>query len=94
MKTAGLREFKAHLSRYVRSVATGERLLVTFRGRPLVEVRRALRGQEDPLLAAGFMPAKKPNGRPWADRSAYGLKPADFLSPSTIAALLDLERGE
>lgn len=39
MKTAGVREFKAKLSEYLREVQRGEVLLVTDRGRVVAEVR-------------------------------------------------------
>ncbi|MBI5512042.1 MAG: type II toxin-antitoxin system prevent-host-death family antitoxin [Deltaproteobacteria bacterium] len=93
MKSAGLKQFKAHLARYVRGVVQGERLLVTYRGRPMVEVRRAVRGHDDPLVAADFVPAKRPNDRRWADRKSYGINAADLLPPGRVAAILDEERG-
>jgi len=39
MKTAGVREIKAHLSGYLREVAHGEVVLVTDRGRVVAELR-------------------------------------------------------
>lgn len=39
MKAVGVRELKAHLSRYLREVETGEVVLVTDRGRVVAELR-------------------------------------------------------
>jgi antitoxin (DNA-binding transcriptional repressor) of toxin-antitoxin stability system len=39
MKTAGVRELKAHLSGYLRDVARGDVVLVTDRGRVVAELR-------------------------------------------------------
>lgn len=38
MKSVGIREFKARLSEYLRSVKEGEALLITDRGRPVARV--------------------------------------------------------
>jgi len=40
MKAVGIRELKAHLSRYLAEVGRGEVVLVTDRGRVVAEVRR------------------------------------------------------
>jgi antitoxin (DNA-binding transcriptional repressor) of toxin-antitoxin stability system len=39
MKAVGVRELKAHLSRYLREVQAGEVILVTDRGRVVAELR-------------------------------------------------------
>jgi antitoxin (DNA-binding transcriptional repressor) of toxin-antitoxin stability system len=39
MKAIGIRDLKAHLSRYLREVGAGEVLLVTDRGRVVAELR-------------------------------------------------------
>jgi antitoxin (DNA-binding transcriptional repressor) of toxin-antitoxin stability system len=39
MKAVGVRDLKAHLSRYLRDVGAGEVLLVTDRGRVVAELR-------------------------------------------------------
>lgn len=39
MKAIGIRELKAHLSRYLREVQAGEVILVTDRGRVVAELR-------------------------------------------------------
>jgi antitoxin (DNA-binding transcriptional repressor) of toxin-antitoxin stability system len=41
MKAIGVRELKAHLSRYLRDVQGGEVVLVTDRGRVVAELRAA-----------------------------------------------------
>ena len=41
MKAIGVRELKAHLSRYLRDVQAGEVVLVTDRGRVIAELRGA-----------------------------------------------------
>jgi antitoxin (DNA-binding transcriptional repressor) of toxin-antitoxin stability system len=40
MKAAGVREFKAHLSRYLEQVQHGEVVLITDRGTVIAEVRK------------------------------------------------------
>ena len=40
MKTIGVRELKAHLSRVLREVQSGDSVLVTDRGRVIAELRR------------------------------------------------------
>ena len=92
-KNAGLTDFKAHLSQYVRAAARGQRLVVTYRGRPLVEVREAPPGAQAPLVAAGFLPARRPGARRWADRGNYGLTRKKLLRPGRVQALLDEERN-
>lgn len=46
MRSVGIREFKTHLSRYLRAVEAGEILLITDHGRVVAEVRRS---QGEPL---------------------------------------------
>lgn len=38
MNTVGIRELKAHLSRHLRRVRSGTRLVVTERGRPIASI--------------------------------------------------------
>jgi antitoxin (DNA-binding transcriptional repressor) of toxin-antitoxin stability system len=40
MRTVGVRELKAHLSRVLREVQSGETVLVTDRGRVIAELRQ------------------------------------------------------
>jgi antitoxin (DNA-binding transcriptional repressor) of toxin-antitoxin stability system len=46
MKSAGVRELKAHFSRYLEDVRRGEVVLVTDRGRVVAELRRPQRAVE------------------------------------------------
>ena len=39
MDSVGIRELKAHLSKYVKRVHSGESIVVTERGRPVAELR-------------------------------------------------------
>ncbi len=40
MNTVGIRELKAHLSRYLKRVRSGARLVVTERGRAIASIQR------------------------------------------------------
>jgi len=96
MRTVGVRELKAHLSRILREVQTGESILVTDRGRVVAElrlpgasswiespVRRAL-GQ---LAADGSLRLAEPTPHPYP--------PSPIESPpGTAQELLDQDRGE
>jgi antitoxin (DNA-binding transcriptional repressor) of toxin-antitoxin stability system len=53
MKAAGIREFKAKLSRYLAEVRRGEVVLITDRGEVVAEVRKpALPVAQDPVRRA------------------------------------------
>ncbi len=94
MVTAGIRDLKAHLSRYLRQVASGQIVLVTDRGRVIAELRAPggasaaeLRWQE--MVASGKVrPAADATDRSWAQWSGLGL-PA-----GTAQELIDLDRDE
>jgi antitoxin (DNA-binding transcriptional repressor) of toxin-antitoxin stability system len=94
MISTGIRDLKAHLSRYLRQVAGGEIVLVTDRGRVVAELRLPrstatadLRWQE--LLASGAVrPAADPDDRSWASWRGLGL-PA-----GSAQELVDADRGE
>lgn len=45
--TVGIRELKAHLSRYLRLARSGRRVVVTERGRPVAELRALPLAAED-----------------------------------------------
>ncbi|GAB1342998.1 type II toxin-antitoxin system Phd/YefM family antitoxin [Gemmatimonas sp.] len=49
MRTVGVRELKAHLSRVLREVQSGETVLVTDRGRVIAELRQP--GLSGPALS-------------------------------------------
>ena len=94
MISTGIRDLKAHLSRYLRQVAGGEIVLVTDRGRVVAELRSPgtattsdLRYQE--LVAAGAIrPAADPADRTWANWRGLGL-PA-----GAVQSIIDTDRGE
>jgi len=98
MKTAGVRELKAHLSSFLREVAQGEVVLVTDRGRVVAELRppgAADRGSSPEelryrrLVDRGLLsPAAAPGSLSWA---SY---PRIRLRRGTAQELLDAERGE
>lgn len=50
-KRIGIREFKAHLSRYLRRVETGEVLVITDHGRPIARLFPAAISLEDRMQA-------------------------------------------
>jgi antitoxin (DNA-binding transcriptional repressor) of toxin-antitoxin stability system len=97
MKTIGIRELKAGLSRALRDVAAGEVFLVTDRGRVVAELRRpdlagATASPQDRALqrlaASGHLRvAERPPG------STYRKSP--LRSPKGLAQrLIDEDRGE
>jgi antitoxin (DNA-binding transcriptional repressor) of toxin-antitoxin stability system len=73
MCTVGLKTLKNKLGEYVRAAASGERIVVTDRGRPVVEINAAQpipdRYKDHPVLARGvregwIIPAENPGGAP------------------------------
>jgi prevent-host-death family protein len=97
MKAVGVRELKAHLSRYLRDVQDGEVVLVTDRGRVVAELRAAPEAawQESAvdrglrqLGARAALRVSEPH-----DPAAYAASPARCPA-GTARALLDAERGE
>jgi len=98
MKTAGIRELKAHLSAYLREVAAGEVVLVADRGRVVAELRPPGSAERlgDPasvryaeLVDKGvIVPAAGDADRSWSEWSGLG------AARGTASAILDAERGE
>ena len=97
MKAVGVRELKAHLSRYLRDVQGGEVVLVTDRGRVIAELRAAsdTARQESAidrglrmLGARAALTVREPH-----DATAYGAAPVT-TPEGTAQSLLDAERGE
>lgn len=98
MKAVGIREMKAHLSRYLRDVQAGEVVLVTDRGRVVAELRppgtgtppaesatdRALRR----LAEGGGLLLGEPH-----DPAAYVPSPV-AVPDGTVAEILRAERDE
>lgn len=97
MRAIGIRELKAHLSRVLRDVTTGEAYLVTDRGRVIAELRRP--GAENSsandddralsrLASAGVLRlAERP-------KRAYEASPLKSKGSGLAKALLDADRGE
>jgi prevent-host-death family protein len=95
MTTAGIRELKDNLSRYIRRIEAGERIAITAHGRVVAELvppgssqqgRRASRFDE--LVADGVIrPPLEPGDltEDWPDIR---------LPPGTAAELIDADRGE
>lgn len=95
MASAGIRELKDNLSRYVRRVEAGERLAITAHGRVVAELappaaaRSAGSGTRyDELLAEGVVRPPVESGDPLADW------PDLRLPPGTAAALIEADRGK
>ncbi len=97
MKTAGIRELKAQLSRYIRQVEDGETVLVTDRGKVIAELRppgtpthSSPRDQRYwRLVEQGTIrPAESPTEREWRKWPGLGL-PTGYSRE-----FLDADRGE
>ncbi|MCK6479953.1 MAG: type II toxin-antitoxin system prevent-host-death family antitoxin [Planctomycetes bacterium] len=96
MRTVGVRELKAKLSEYLRSVRGGEVVLVTDRGRVVAELRApgsarhlppSLEGLRD-LIERGVVSEGGPN-----DPALYRMSGIS-LPPEVVRRLLDEERGD
>lgn len=98
MKAIGIRELKAHLSRYVREVGSGEIVLVTDRGRVVAELRApgaaAGRPETDLDRRIRDLASRVPLtiGEPH-DASVYRVSPVK-APPGTAKLMLDEERDE
>ncbi|MBX3147768.1 MAG: type II toxin-antitoxin system prevent-host-death family antitoxin [Gemmatimonadales bacterium] len=96
MRTVGVRELKAHLSRILREVQSGEAVLVTDRGRVVAELRRPggsswidspLRRTLAGMAAEGQLRLAEPSPDPYP--------PSPVTSPpGTALELLAEDRGE
>jgi prevent-host-death family protein len=91
---AGVRELKDNLSRYIRRIEAGERIVVTAHGRPVAELvppaanHVKMASRLDRLIAAGVIAPPIEDGDPLEDC------PAIRLPPGTAAALIDGDRDE
>jgi antitoxin (DNA-binding transcriptional repressor) of toxin-antitoxin stability system len=93
--TAGIRELKNNLSRYIRRIEAGERISITTHGRVVAELgppttssRTVRRERLDELIASGVIRPPFEGGDPtegWPDIR---------LPPGTAAELIDSDRGE
>jgi prevent-host-death family protein len=70
----GIRELRAHLSRYIKEVEEGAEITVTDRGRPVARISPANgRARLDELIAAGLViPARRRTGWLPEPREARG----------------------
>jgi prevent-host-death family protein len=90
----GIRELKDNLSRYIRRIEAGERIVVTTHGRVVAELvptgagRRGRNSQFDLLVASGVITPPVEDGDPLEGC------PEIRLPPGTAAALIDSDRGE
>jgi len=86
--TVGVAELRQNLSKYLRRVARGERLVVTDRNRPVAELGPVNRGSTlDRLIAEGKV---APPSRPALDFTPIKL-PGDGM---TLSEALEEIRGE
>ena len=95
MTSAGIRELKNNLSRYIRRIETGERIAITAHDRVVAELvppgttsRAGRRSRFDELIAAGVIRPPIEAGDP------FEAWPDIRLSPGTVAELIDHDRGE
>ncbi len=95
MASAGVRELKDNLSRYIRRIGAGERVAVTAHGRVVAELVPPGRSagaspasRWDELIAAGILHPPVEPGDPFQDW------PDIRLPPGTAAELIDSDRGE
>jgi len=90
----GVRELKDNLSRYIRRLEAGERIVVTAHGRVVAELvppaggRHGRISQLDRLVASGLITPAVEDDDPLEDC------PEIRLPPGTAAALIDSDRGE
>jgi antitoxin (DNA-binding transcriptional repressor) of toxin-antitoxin stability system len=95
MASAGIRELKDNLSRYIRRIEAGERIAITAHGRVVAELvppGTAGRGRGpsrfDELVAAGVIRPPLESGDPAEDW------PDIRLPRGTATELIDADRGE
>jgi antitoxin (DNA-binding transcriptional repressor) of toxin-antitoxin stability system len=95
MTSAGIRELKDNLSRFIRRIEAGERIAITAHGRVVAELvppgaKTKGRGPSrfDELIAAGVIRPPLEAGDPTEDW------PELRLPPGTAAELIDADRGE
>lgn len=96
MRTVGVRELKAHLSRVLRDVQAGESVLVTDRGRVIAEMRRPDAGAPAATPFERALARLAAGGELRLAERVAGAYPASPLrSPrGTARALLDADRDE
>jgi len=86
MTSVGIRELKAHLSRHLRSVRSGARLIVTERGRPIARIDPVDPAEETrgarALVAAGR--ARWGGGKPEGCRPPVALTGGRSVSSAVL----------
>ena len=94
MTSAGIRELKDNLSRYIRRIEAGERIAITAHGRVVAELvppgakTTGAPSRFDELVASGIIRPPLEAGDPTEDWP-------DLALPSgTAAELIDADRGE
>lgn len=81
----GIRELRAHLSRYLKEVEAGEEIVVTDRGKPVARITPANgRSRFDELVAAGLI---EPAPVPWR-----GPLPPPIKAKGTVSDLVKEQR--
>jgi antitoxin (DNA-binding transcriptional repressor) of toxin-antitoxin stability system len=91
---SGIRELRGNLSRHVRRIEAGERIVVTAHGRvvaelvPPAESSYGQRSQFDTLAAFGMITPPVEDGDPMEDC------PEIRLAPVTAAALINSDCGD
>jgi len=96
MRSIGIRELKAHLSRVLRDVQSGEVILVTDRGLVVAELRRPGLGDQVPVgpeRSLGRLAAEGQLRLREAVAEPYPASPL-ALPEGSSGALLDADRGE
>lgn len=96
MQTIGIRELKNRLSEMLRAVKAGEHVLVTDRGTVVAELVPPGRPRTDPDVPPGLARlAERGLARLGGsnDPSLYGALPPLKRRPTSVARLLDEERG-
>jgi prevent-host-death family protein len=95
MVSAGIRDLKDNLSRYIRRIEAGERIAITAHGRVVAELvppgtsaNRRAPTRFGELVAAGVIRPPLESGDPTEDW------PDIRLPPGTAAVLIDADRGE
>ena len=92
--SAGIRELKDNLSRYIRRIEAGERIAITAHGRVVAELvppgakSKGTPSRFDELVASGVIRPPVEAGDPTAGW------PAIRLPAGTAAGLIDADRGE
>jgi prevent-host-death family protein len=83
MDTVGIRELKAHLSRHLRRVRAGSRILVTERGRVIASIESA-----EPSDSLDWARALVRDGRAqWSDGKPEGCRrPVSITGGRTVSA--------